>query len=657
MRPNNIKTEEKKKKEEKLPQEIIEEKDRKEDMESIKLTPNKSEARLPSTELKNVEKEFWAHVNVGAIDFVGGSLGKYRGGITAMTISNDSRLVAIALDNGNLLIYDMIPQVRNEVEEDDIQFPLLIRIASGLKSIVIKLEFTTDSYSQLLAVFADGTARSYNVYQPGNKTIAKSKYANKDQTSTDLIFSLQERINLTPQFCYSDDEVNNHSASSGIKIEDAVFFPSYSFTGMQYSYLLNCRIGVIAKINTNLNYRGEQEEFSIYNKAIAPIAAQEEPPFPRGKNPFLKVSGGKKGLSTANNNELTRKHIDREFFAGHRYRIIMLGFVDAGVTLLSLDTKGYIYLWTYEKASFTSDTNFKPSMKMKLDLDCTKFILESSERVFPPPNEKEISSKKPDIKPEMMQRIGEFMSGIDIPDMKEKSLTSIRSEKNGTTQFFVPIGDVPEEYGIGTFVEYVFNDKDLCIKASQNKYQAQKVPATIIGAKTTKDNKYLVVHILKAHMFSVEKRENHEFIVVRLLGRRVNTMKVNLDFKQGTKIEFEVSNEVPPLNYPYLYILKGSSIMIASLITGQVVNKFDYAEVVQKQTNKSFKFDTIVSRVHTNIFLSSQKYDSPLLFKLKNDMEYEEIEGFSRFSSVFLKIWNSEDVTTMKKAISDAVNQ
>jgi hypothetical protein len=96
----------------------------------------------------------------------------------------------------------------------------------------------------------------------------------------------------------------------------------------------------------------------------------------------------------------------------------------------------------------------------------------------------------------------------------------------------------------------------------ESRYQAQRIPAEILGAKMTKDSKYMVVHLLKSHLFSVSKRQNHEFVVVRCMGKRLNTMKVNLDFPAGTKIYFEVTNEIPLFDLPYLYILKDSKLII-----------------------------------------------------------------------------------------------
>ena len=215
------------------------------------------------------------------------------------------------------------------------------------------------------------------------------------------------------------------------------------------------------KINTNFNIRGEQNEYSLFNRVLAPIAAQEMPSFPKGKYPFMRSRDKSKGLTTGTDKEQAKRHIDREFFAGHRYKIIAVGFVDGGSTMISLDQRGYMYLWAYEKSSFTSDVNFKPTIKLKIELNFTKFIPESSNRIFPQGRDKDINPAAKSIKPDMMQKIGFFMNDLNVPEIKEKSLTISRDEKYNTTQYFVPVGDVPEEYGIGNFQEYLFNSENL----------------------------------------------------------------------------------------------------------------------------------------------------------------------------------------------------
>ena len=393
----------------------------------------------------------------------------------------------------------------------------------------------------------------------------------------------------------------------------------------------------------------------FFNKSLAPTIAPEEQNYPRGKYPFKKSKTQKKGLSTGTAEEQARKHIDRELFIGHRYKVIWIGFLEGGSTLVTLDTKGYLYLWVYEKASFTSDLHFKPTIKLKLEINSVKFLLESSNRIFPEGKDKDINAKSTNFNPAIMDKIRTFMSGLDVPEMKEKSVTIVRNDKNQTTTFYIAQGEIPKEYSIGYFNEYVFNSRSLWIKASESKYQAQPIAGTIKSAKLSKDKRYMIVHMLRDHMFSLKDREMHEFLVVRLLGKRLNTMKVVLDFEKDTVIYYDISSEVPPYGIPYLYVIKGINIFIVSLITGQVVNKYDYSEIIAQNVKKAFLFDSISNQTYTNIYLASSSFDSILLFKLKNTMNYEEIDSFSRFNKIISDIWNAEGVEALKTALSQPI--
>ena len=226
---------------------------------------------------------------------------------------------------------------------------------------------------------------------------------------------------------------------------------------------------------------------------------------------------------------------------------------------------------------------------------------------------------------------------------------------NLTTTFYIAQGEIPKEYSIGMFTEYVFNAKSLWIKASESKYQAQPVAGVIKSAKMSKDKKHMIIHILREHLFSLKDREMHEFVVVKLLSKKLNTIKILLDFEKDTVIQYDISSEVPPYGYPYLYVIKGINILIVSLITGQIVNKYDYSEIIAQNVKKAFLFDRLVTQSYTNIYLTSSKFDSILLFKLKNSMNYEEIDSFSRFNKILSDIWNSEGVESLKTALSQPI--
>ena len=629
--PNNIKIEEKKKKKEKKqPKDIIEDQDKKDDRESKKLEPQKCINSFPNLDVMRMEEEFWKRIEINTVSFVGGSLGRYKGGITALQVSNNSRLVAIGLDSGYILVYDLVYQSKEEgIRDEGHGSPYLIRAVINLKFAVQEIEFSSDNFTQLIATFTNGTSKVYNINQHAGK-IDKLKYAKKEQIMQRTIFQMEEKLHLTPNYCLSIDEERNVIPGTSYKIEKTLFFPSFTFTGIQHSYLFSCENGLIVKINSNFDLYKEQMTFGIFNKALIPIAANEEQQYPRGKYPFFK--------SKIPKDERVKKHIDREIFSGHRYPIIFLGFIDGSPNIVSIDQKGYLYIWIYNKASFTADVNFKPSIKLKIDLKFTFFLPEESVRIFPDRKEKEINPKN-DLSPKIMEKIEVFTNNLNVPEILQNSICTIGDERTNSTQLFVPEGELPEEFGIANFTEYLFNSQNFCIRAIQRKFQAQLNSSRIIGAKMSKDQKYIVIHLVKDHFLSIKGRENHEFVVIRIMGQRLNIFKATLDFAFRSNIVFEISSEIPPFNIPYLYVVKGNHMLVVSLITGQTLKRLNFNELIKTHINTTHSkrdiiFDKIVSHNYKYLFLASKKFDTVLLLKLQNSMESTEVESYSVFGKI-----------------------
>ncbi|CAI2368323.1 unnamed protein product [Moneuplotes crassus] len=639
---------EEKKAKEKKPKDIKEEKEKQDDKESKKLDPSKCINSFPSADVMKMEEEFWKRIDINEVSFVGGSLGRYKGGVTAVQVSHNSRLVAIGLDAGYILLYDLVYQSKEEgIKDKGHGSPYLIRVVSNIKSSVVNLEFSYDNYTQLIATFADGTAKVYNINQHAGG-LDKFKYAKKDQLAQRTIFQMEEKMFLNSSYCLSLDESSNTILGTSYKLDITTFFPSLTFTGMQHSYIFACQNGLIVKINSNKNVRNEQMKVGLFNRALGPIIAPEEQKFPKGKYPFFRP----KMLPEPE----TKPHIDREFFSGHNSPILLLGFIEGSPNIISVDQRGYCFIWEYKKSSFTDLLNFKPTIKLKVELNYTLFIPEDSERIFPAKGEREINPKR-EPTASAMEKIGEFMSGINVPEIIDSSKCTIRDENTNTTQFFVPQTELPEEFGLADFIEYIFNSQNFCIKAVHQKFQAQKHSCQIIGAKMSKDRKYVVFHLLKDHFLSLKARENHEFVVFRIMGQRLNIFKVTLDFDKNSRIMYEISSEIPPFNLPYLYVVRGTYMLIVSLVTGQTLNRLNFGDLIKEHistlhTKKEIIFDKIVSHNYKNLFLTSKKFDTVMQIKMYNSMESSEIESFRSFGQVLNGCWDAPNTQKLKEVIS-----
>ena len=64
------------------------------------------------------------------------------------------------------------------------------------------------------------------------------------------------------------------------------------------------------------------------------------------------------------------------------------------------------------------------------------------------------------------------------------------------------------------------------IEHSEEAYESQLGQAYIETAEFSKDNRYLIIHLLKTHAFDEPGWEIHEFVILKADGKWLNNVKV-----------------------------------------------------------------------------------------------------------------------------------
>jgi len=70
------------------------------------LDPNHCFTFVDADDVKDLEVDFFSAISLNSALLFGGTLGSKSGGITSLALSPDGRMVASALTNGTILIYD-----------------------------------------------------------------------------------------------------------------------------------------------------------------------------------------------------------------------------------------------------------------------------------------------------------------------------------------------------------------------------------------------------------------------------------------------------------------------------------------------------------------------------------------------------------------------
>jgi WD40 repeat protein len=193
-------------------------------------------------ELKSLETAFFEGVKFESSLLFGGTLGSKSGGVTAFAVTPNGRLLAQAINNGTILVYD--------TKEFD-----LVRIFTAVPPTqFMSLEFSRDNFSQLIALTQDGYVRSFLLKGPSD-CIQSSPYFDSSLVPSDrrplslLPFYDLSFLHLTS----SDFPLPDSQSLIDFKPTATCLHPHMSFTGFQHQVMLATKSGQVMKWNANVN--------------------------------------------------------------------------------------------------------------------------------------------------------------------------------------------------------------------------------------------------------------------------------------------------------------------------------------------------------------------------------------------------------------------
>ena len=123
----------------------------------------------------------------------------------------------------------------------------------------------------------------------------------------------------------------------------------------------------------------------------------------------------------------------REFFQGHRHHVVFLGFVENGTSLVSIDSRGFLYQWDYDKKDLLPALQFRPSFKMRVAPDFTKYNLMSSQRLFPDEKSRDITTNPDKLSKAVAASVDAKMKTIDPKAIRDKAIDVYYNERDRTT--------------------------------------------------------------------------------------------------------------------------------------------------------------------------------------------------------------------------------
>eukprot|EP00347_Sterkiella_histriomuscorum_P013166 403365756 len=576
------------------------------------LDPSESLTFINNQEVKQIERDYFGPVNIERCQIFGGTLGNKSGGVTAITVSHNKQLVAQAINNGQIQVFNIAKN-----------YQLMRKIVTKNTSVYTNLEISRDNFSQIIATSIAGSVvksflmKDKNELPPVDPNQSQGKSVAQildmrtliDDQTVDLVpyFEVNYELFLQP------DVKKDKNAQKEYAVTTAQFHSQISQTGFQDFIIVGSKNGSIIRYNAN-------------------------PPQSQQQQSQDKNNASSKEMFNA-------KNANVDFILGHKVPIVFLQSIEnptnplqSPQVIVSIDVAGHVFIWKkpQDREKFPS----KASAKYRIALSYNKFVRAGENRLFPQGKDKEVDAAK-SINAKILTTITNYMqtNGISSQEIESKCIDKTLKNPAGVQIMIMPIQRPPENDQLREFEEFIFNNQGMLTRRSEVKFKFEQGVAKLGAIKSSKNKRFIVIQLLKDHVFAQKDFITQEFIIFRSEEYRLGKYKVSQNVERTAVTDFDIGDEVQSLGFPYLYFLNNTQITIVSILTNTIVKQFDYAVDFAKLSKKKVKFDRITVGSYQDIFLNSTQFDATLHIKLENLNSPERHTEFVRLYSKLNECW------------------
>lgn len=249
---------------------------------------------------------------------------RYRG-VSCASVSPSHTLIAFGTVQGDMTVWDL-----------RLYPPRILRSLKGNVTIV-NISWSMDS-CQLLTITENGTVQLWSLIDTQTVTFSVKAFEPSEPNTMFKTSTLQNLLTLELQHLYFTKGPFTESRQLISRPVKAAFYPSFSFLASQNSIVLGLENGNILKLNLN----SELDEITGPQPRLAQPKSRAE----------IEVGLG----------------IKAELFRGHENSIIHISFIENISSMVTVDSKGFVYLWEYSEEYLTGFNWFSPKQKFRLDM-------------------------------------------------------------------------------------------------------------------------------------------------------------------------------------------------------------------------------------------------------------------------------------------------
>ncbi|XP_071949515.1 uncharacterized protein [Antedon mediterranea] len=264
-------------------------------------------------------------------------------GVEMSSLSPDHRLLAFGYSHGDILVYDLWTSPINLVR--------LIGNDSIYSDPIISLKWSWDA-SRLISINESGSLHIWSMTSGG---VATKRDIKDFEVSAGRTNTLPHQMTLYARLAPNDYKFKQGPlAEGGTKTATlgpslSCFYPSHTLLGTQNEFLVGFDNGDILKCNIEPLIAAASDEMSSEVNTFPKINLQHQPNY-------------------------ISQDIPAALFRCHEHPLVLLGCVGNCGNLLSVDAKGYINIWKYNKMQLSHFGWFEPLNRYRLVMDEKTFV-------------------------------------------------------------------------------------------------------------------------------------------------------------------------------------------------------------------------------------------------------------------------------------------
>ena len=138
------------------------------------------------------------------------------------------------------------------------------------------------------------------------------------------------------------------------------------------------------------------------------------------------------------------------------------------------------------------------------------------------------------------------------------------------------------------FEELIYNPQGLLLRRSDVTFKQELTKNKLTNIKASKNKRFIALEVTRdPHQFGMTDLKTLEYSFFKAEGStyQMHKSKVVLNLDKASAHDFDLSDEVTSLEFPYMYVLSGNLIKIVSVVTSNS-STFDNSFRLSRQGNR-----------------------------------------------------------------------